>query len=159
MAKMSDLIEMFIKELLEDNADEMIEIQRNELASYFKCAPSQINYVLTTRFSMDKGYLIESQRGGGGSIKIVHVKADNDDLFANVLHEIGDRLTKLKADQILEFLEKQELISAREGKIMRAAVSDRSIMAPVNIKNEMRAGILKGMLLAAYEESYQETEE
>lgn len=72
MAKMSDLIEMFIKELLEDNSSDMIEIQRNELASYFKCAPSQINYVLTTRFSMDKGYLIESQRGGGGSIKIVH---------------------------------------------------------------------------------------
>lgn len=159
MAKMSDLIEMFIKELLEDNANDMIEIQRNELASYFKCAPSQINYVLTTRFSMDKGYLIESQRGGGGSIKIVQVKAGKDDAYANVLHEIGDSITKMKADQVLEFLENQELISAREGKIMRAAISDRSIMAPVNIKNEMRAGILKGMLLAAYEASYEEDEE
>ena len=71
MAKMSDLIEVFIKELLEDSVGDPVEIQRNELAGYFKCAPSQINYVLTTRFSMDKGYLIESQRGGGGSIKII----------------------------------------------------------------------------------------
>lgn len=150
MAKMSDLIEIFIKELLEDNAEDMVEIQRNELASYFKCAPSQINYVLTTRFSLDKGYLIESQRGGGGFIKIVHIKPEREDAFANVIQEIGDAITKLRGDQMIEFLENQELITPREGKIMKAAISDRSIMAPVNLRNEMRAGILKGMLLAAY---------
>lgn len=151
MAKMSDLIEIFIKELFEDNADDMVEIQRNELASYFKCAPSQINYVLTTRFSVDKGYLIESQRGGGGSIKIVHVKQERDDAFTSVLGEIGDSITAMKADQVIAFLENQGFISQREGKIMRAAVSDRAVMVPVNRRNEMRAVILKGMILAAYD--------
>lgn len=158
MAKMSDLIEIFIKELFEDNAGDIVEIQRNELASYFKCAPSQINYVLTTRFSLDKGYLIESQRGGGGFIKIVHIKTDRKDAFANVMQEIGDGITKLRADQMIEFLENQELITQREGKIMKAAISDRSIMAPVNLRNEMRASILKGMLLAAYDSEKEESE-
>ena len=150
MAKMSDLIEVFIKELFEDTAADVVEIQRNELASYFKCAPSQINYVLTTRFSVDKGYLIESQRGGGGSIKIVHVKQDRDSAFASVLEEVGDSTTVMKADQIITFIQQQGYISQREGKIMRAAISDRAVAAPVNMRNEIRAGILKAMLLSAY---------
>ena len=70
MAILSDSIEQFIKSLLEEY-DEMIELQRNELANYFSCAPSQINYVLATRFSPEKGYYVESKRGGGGHIKLV----------------------------------------------------------------------------------------
>ena len=151
MAKMSDLIEIFIKELFEDTGEEMVEIQRNELASYFKCAPSQINYVLTTRFSMDKGYLIESQRGGGGSIKIAHMEVEKDQYFESLMIEIGESITRLKADQVIRLLEEQETISHREGKIMRAAISDRSIRGPINIKNEIRANILKAMLLSIYD--------
>ena len=151
MAKMSDLIEVFIKELLDDSVGDPVEIQRNELAGYFKCAPSQINYVLTTRFSMDKGYLIESHRGGGGSIKIIKLQLSQEDFFANLLKEIGDSITKLKADQITDLVQGKELITEREAKLIKAATSDRSITAPVNIKNEIRAGILKGMLLSVYE--------
>lgn len=148
MAKMSDLIEVFIKELLEDSVGDPVEIQRNELAGYFKCAPSQINYVLTTRFSMDKGYLIESQRGGGGSIKIIKIELSSEDFVTNVLKEIGDSITKLKADQITELIEDKELITEREGKLIKAATADRSITGPVNIKNDIRAGILKSMILS-----------
>ena len=151
MAKMSDLIEVFIKELLDDSVGDPVEIQRNELAGYFKCAPSQINYVLTTRFSMDKGYLIESHRGGGGSIKIIKLQLSQEDFFANLLKEIGESITKLKADQITDLVQGKELISEREAKLIKAATSDRSITGPVNIKNEIRAGILKGMLLSVYE--------
>lgn len=151
MAKMSDLIEVFIKELLEDSVGDPVEIQRNELAGYFKCAPSQINYVLTTRFSMDKGYLIESQRGGGGSIKIIKLEMSEEDFLVNVLKEIGDSITKLKADQIVDLVRDRNMITEREGRLIKSATADRSISAPVNIKNEIRAGILKGMLLSVSE--------
>ncbi|MBR2576546.1 MAG: CtsR family transcriptional regulator [Firmicutes bacterium] len=148
MAKMSDLIEVFIKELLEDSASEPVEIQRNELAGYFKCAPSQINYVLTTRFSMDKGYRIESQRGGGGSIKIIKMNLSSDDFYTALLQETGDSITVLKAGQMIDLLLEKELISEREDRLMKAAVSDRAIAGPVNLRNEMRAGILKNMILS-----------
>lgn len=151
MAKMSDLIEMFIKELLEDSLGDPVEIQRNELAGYFKCAPSQINYVLTTRFSMDKGYLIESQRGGGGSIKILRLELSNEDFIVSLLKEIGTSISKLKADQITDLVLEKELITEREAKLIKAATGDRAITGPVNVKNEVRAGILKSMILSIYE--------
>jgi len=148
MAKMSDLIEVFIKELLEDSVGDPVEIQRNELAGYFKCAPSQINYVLTTRFSMDKGYLIESHRGGGGSIKIVQMQLSSDDMKSRLLKEIGDSITALKAEQITDLLADKGLVTEKEARLMKAATNDRAIAAPVSIKNELRAGILKNMLLS-----------
>ncbi len=151
MAKMSDLIEVFIKELLEESETEPVEIQRNELAGYFKCAPSQINYVLTTRFSMDKGYRIESQRGGGGSIKIIKMNLSPDDFYSAMLQETGEAITMLKAGQMIDLMKERELITERESRLMKAAVSDRAISGPVNIKNEIRAGILKNMILAVCE--------
>ncbi len=153
MAKMSDLIEVFIKELLEDSVGDPVEIQRNELAGYFKCAPSQINYVLTTRFSMEKGYLIESQRGGGGSIKIIRLEMTRDNFITNILKEIGDSITKLKADQITELIYEREMITSREARLIKAATADRSISGPVNLKNDIRASLLKGMLLSVCETS------
>ena len=76
MARLSDVIENFIKDMLVENGGEEILIQRNELADQFRCAPSQINYVLTTRFTYDKGYVIESRRGGGGYIIIKQLKIE-----------------------------------------------------------------------------------
>ena len=84
MAVLSDNIEQFIKSLLNEY-DEMVELQRNELASYFSCAPSQINYVLATRFSPEKGYYIESKRGGGGYIKLTRVDANKQAYISAVL--------------------------------------------------------------------------
>ncbi|MFA5528507.1 MAG: CtsR family transcriptional regulator [Peptostreptococcales bacterium] len=148
MANISDIIELFIKDLLVDADDQAIEIQRNELANYFKCAPSQINYVLTTRFSIDKGYVIESRRGGGGSIKIIQKDMTNDQYIEGLMAEVGNNIGRSKAIQIIEMLYEREIISYTEGEIMRAAVSDRSIQSPINIKNELRASILKNMMLA-----------
>ena len=73
MARLSDIIENFIKEMLSESSNDQVQIQRNELADQFRCAPSQINYVLTTRFTGEKGYVIESRRGGGGHIIIKQV--------------------------------------------------------------------------------------
>lgn len=151
MAKMSDLIEVFIKELLEDSLGETVEIQRNELAGYFKCAPSQINYVLTTRFSVDKGYLIESQRGGGGSIKIIKLELEEEDFLTRLMREVGDSITQLRAEQTVDLLKERNVITGREAGLIKAASADRSLAAPVNLRNQLRASLLKNMLITLKE--------
>ncbi len=150
MQKVSDIIELFLKELLDDNTNKSIEIQRNELANYFRCAPSQINYVLTTRFSIDKGYLVESRRGGGGSIKIVRIELDEKAFIVRLLDEVGEGITKQKSDQLIEAMLERKIINSREKHIIKAAISDRSIQSPISIKNQLRANILKNIILAIH---------
>ncbi len=152
MSRVSDIIEVFIKELLEEADDCAIEIQRNELANYFNCAPSQINYVLTTRFSLDKGYLIESRRGGGGHIKIIKMDMDQNRYIQHLLNEIGDSISKMKAASIINTLQERKFISEREGLILRVAISDRSLNTPINIKNRVRANLLKSILIAIFQD-------
>lgn len=150
MARLSDLIEIFIKELLEDANNRTVEIQRNELANYFNCAPSQINYVLTTRFSVGKGYLIESRRGGGGNIKIVRIHSEQDKFMKVLMDEIGGAIGKMKAMSIINILKERGFITDRETSMMIGAISDRSIQTPVNIKDEVRANLLKSMIAAMF---------
>lgn len=151
MARLSDIIEIFIKELLKDANDRAVEIQRNELASYFDCAPSQINYVLTTRFTLDKGYLVESRRGGGGHIKIVKMNIDKNQYIKILLEQIGDAISKMKGASIINMLKERGFITEREALLMTVAISDRSINTPINIKDEVRANLLKRMVIALLE--------
>jgi len=148
MSRISNLIEEFIKNLLNNTENGSIEIQRNELAQYFDCAPSQINYVLTTRFTTDKGYYIESRRGGGGYIKIIKVNITNDKNIHNLISNIiGESITKAKAYSIIDGFVEEELVTERESKLMKVALADRTLSnASVN-KNELRASMLKNMLL------------
>lgn len=148
MPGMSNLIERFIKEMLEEAEDGIIEIGRNELAEQFGCAPSQINYVLTTRFTPYKGYYIESRRGGGGYIKIVKVGIEEDEAMEDlIINAIGDSITKNKAYHIIEGLVEEEIISIREGYMMKAAIEDNALRNAATNKNRLRADILKNMLL------------
>ncbi|MCC5910776.1 MAG: CtsR family transcriptional regulator [Clostridiaceae bacterium] len=149
MARISDVIEVFLKELISDSKNRTIEIQRNELAKYFDCSPSQINYVLTTRFDYVHGYYIESQRGGGGYIKIKKLTMDHrDGIYAILLKEIANGITKMKGNKLIVSLQERGVISEREAKIMKAAIDDTAIISPLNIKDEIRANILKNMLAA-----------
>ena len=112
MAGLSNLIEEFIKNLI-DEMNGVVEIQRNELASYIDCTPSQINYVLSTRFTPYKGYYIESKRGGGGYIKIVKVDLNesNGFDFEHIINDlIGDSITEAKAIDIIETFFEEGLI-------------------------------------------------
>lgn len=149
MPGLSNSIERFIKSMIEIAEDGIIEIQRNELAEKFDCAPSQINYVLTTRFTPYKGYYIESRRGGGGYIKIVKVSIDEYEDINNIIVEtIGESITKNKAYHIIEGLVEEKLISIREGDIIKAAIGDRAIINEnVSNRNKLRADILKNILL------------
>ncbi|MFA5524351.1 MAG: CtsR family transcriptional regulator [Tissierellales bacterium] len=148
MSRISNIIEDFIKNLFDDANNGAIEIQRNELAQYFDCAPSQINYVLTTRFSSDKGYYIESRRGGGGYIKIIKVNINRDKYIQNlILNIIGDSITKSKAYGIIESFLEEDIVTDRECHIMKVVLSDRTLNSASCDKNIIRADILKNMLL------------
>jgi transcriptional regulator CtsR len=147
MSGLSNLIEKFIISLLEE-ANGSVEIQRNELAEYFDCAPSQINYVLSTRFTPYKGYYIESRRGGGGYIKIVKVSFDeNEDINDIIVNTIGDSITKNKAFDIVDSLRDEDIVTDRESNIIKAAISDSAINCDNSLRNVLRADILKNILL------------
>ena len=147
MARLSDIIENFIKEMLNENGGDKILIQRNELADQFRCAPSQINYVLTTRFTHDKGYVIESRRGGGGCIVIKQVNYDGTERRNRLIYEsVGNVITYHNAVSVLENLYHLKLVTEREFEIMKIAINDRTLSESED-KNKIRAGILKGMLM------------
>lgn len=149
MATISDVIEGFIKDLMRQSQGHPIEIQRNEIAKHFDCAPSQINYVLTTRFGTQHGYYIESRRGGGGHIKIIRLKPDRSrPLHQMLMEEVGAGTTKTQATRLIQALEEQKVITNREARLMRAATSDMVLTSPINNKDQLRANILKGMLAA-----------
>ena len=147
--RLSDSIEQFIKELLNEESTE-VELKRNELAEYFGCAPSQINYVLATRFSPDHGYLTESRRGGGGYIRIVRVvQAGSQRLMYLVNDRIGDSLEEEECLRLISQLKEQRIVTADEAALMASAVSTRALSVPVpdSLKNAMRAKMMKSMLM------------
>lgn len=148
MPGLSNIIERFIKEMLEDTHDGIVEIGRNELAEHFGCAPSQINYVLTTRFTPYRGYYIESRRGGGGYIKIIKVRIEEDeDMGDLIVNAIGSSITKNKAHHIIEGLIEEEIVTIREGDLMKASMEDTALGIVTSGRNDLRADILKNMLL------------
>lgn len=153
MSNLSNLIEKVIKDLLNNTDNGVIEIARNQMAEQFQCAPSQINYVLTTRFTSYKGYYIESRQGGGGYIRITKVNINQyqeiDHLIVNI---IGDSITRNKAYHIIESLFEVDIISLRESKIMKSAIADSSLSFDGGNKNKLRADILKNVLLILVEE-------
>ena len=147
-ARLSDMIEDFINALLNES-DGQLELQRNELADYFECAPSQINYVLATRFSVDRGYYIESRRGGGGYIRIIRLDIDDDDYMMYLLRErIGNRISQQAAEDIIYHMLNKGIITRRESIIMKSAIQDKVVTAlPSNIKDSIRANLMKSMLM------------
>lgn len=147
MTRLSDIIEQFIKDLLNDNTEKELTIQRNELANYFSCAPSQINYVLTTRFTTDRGYYIESRRGGGGYIVIKRMNYGTGKSLLDIINEkIAESITYDKASQIIEGLRESGLITDREANIMKIAINDRTLNIN-DSRNVLRADILKSMIM------------
>ena len=148
MARLSDIIESFIKEVLSESGGQQVQIQRNELADQLRCAPSQIKYVLTTRFTYDKGYVIESRRGGGGYIVIKQLANDKADVRNTLINDtIGNSITYHNANSVLEGVYESDLITKRELEIMKMAINDRTLNA-IEDKNKVRAEVLKAMLMA-----------
>ena len=148
MAQLSDNIEQFIKELMCE--DTRVELKRNELAQHFGCAPSQINYVLATRFSVDHGYIIESRRGGG-YVRIVRMQPRGDgNLLDALLTRVGNSVDEETANAIIAHLTDIKLITSNEAALMRAAVSRNALALPISAKDVLRAAVMKNMLIQVF---------
>ena len=148
--RISDSIEQFIKEMLGEDSPE-VELKRNELAEYFGCAPSQINYVLATRFSPSQGYLTESRRGGGGYIRIVRVVETGPQKLAYLVRDrIGDSLSEEEALRIIAHLRDSRMATPSEAALMASALSSKAMAVPLTpeMKGTLRARMMKSMILA-----------
>ena len=147
MKNISDIIEGYLKQIIELEGQGHIEIKRSELADKFQCVPSQINYVINTRFTAERGYLVESKRGGGGYIRILRVKAHSKiDLLENMIFQINHGATQAMAEDIIYRLIDEEVITKREAKIMLAAIDRATLRLQLPIRDELRSSILKSML-------------
>ena len=129
----------------EENTD-YIEIQRNELAQQFNCVPSQINYVISTRFKPSQGYYVESKRGGGGNIKIKKVANSKNDYIMHIINNIGDELTSNEVDILISDLLSYDIVEAKEAKLLKVATSDNVLKLKEDL-NKVRARIFKNMLI------------
>lgn len=143
-------IEKFLLNRIELAEKKYIEIGRNELAEYFECAPSQINYVLSTRFTPYKGYYVESRRGGRGYIKIIKLEMTEDQLVNKILNEtIEDKITLDKSVHILNGLVDEKVITEKEKLLIQHSIDDNALKFIDSCdRNIIRASILKNILLA-----------
>jgi len=145
----SDLIAGFINEMLNEE-DGIAELQRADIANRFNCVPSQINYVISTRFSPEHGYIVESRRGGGGYIRIQRVRMDPKQLVMHTINAVGEEVDIKTAAALLSNAVNGRGISEGAAVLMMSAVSD-SALRPIEPfqRNRVRASILKQMLLKA----------
>ena len=148
---MSDMIEEFIKELFNED-DEYIEIQRNDLAEHFNCVPSQINYVISTRFKPSQGYYVESRRGGGGYIKIKKVNMAKNNYLMHIIASLDDQITSNEVDIFLSNFLSYKIISEKEAKLLKVATSDNILSLVHENRDKLRANIFKNMLLNLIED-------
>ena len=143
----SDMIANFINEALNET-DGTTELQRAELANRFNCVPSQINYVISTRFSPERGYIVESRRGGGGYIRISRVQMGTKTLLMHTVNAIGDSIDLKSARALLSNAVMGSALEEDKALLMLAAVSEGAMKpVPAELRDTLRASILKNMLI------------
>lgn len=148
----SDMVAKMISELLEEN-DGTLEIGRNELANRAGCVPSQINYVITSRFTPERGYIVESRRGGGGYLKITRVKMDRNTYLMHFYNAIGDGVDANTARAFVINLYDKEIISPREASLLNVLFSEGSLASiPKEMRDSVRADLFKNAILVLLKE-------
>ena len=148
--RISDVIEEFIKELFEQ--EDYIEIQRNDLAEQFNCVPSQINYVIATRFKPSQGYYVESKRGGGGHIAIRKVNITKSNYLMHIISSMEDQITAQEVDIYISNFLSYQMITEKEAKLLKVATSDNVLTVQQDTRDKLRAKIFKNMLLNLVED-------
>ncbi len=145
---LSDMIAGMIEEMLNEGGGQT-EVRRNDLASRLGCVPSQINYVITSRFTPERGYTIESRRGGGGYIRIVRVPMTKDEYLMHVFHAVGDTLSENESRAFLNNLYEHGIVSEREAAmcahIMSTAATEK---CPPVLRDEMRADMMRRLCMS-----------
>ena len=151
MGNLADSMEYHLKKLLALSASGFLEIKRKELAGKFNCVPSQVNYVLATRFTLEKGYLVESRRGGKGYLRIRKVDTDGWELPGGILEELQQGLiSNGKAVGIIDRLREGKYISIRESHLMEAALRCISGLKNENLQEDLRALLMRRMIEALF---------
>lgn len=147
MARICDLVEIMIKRMIDEN-NGMVEITRSELADQVNCVPSQITYVLSTRFGCGQGYLVESRRGGGGMIRIRRVDLPSaDGYLMHTLSHLGASLSQHQAEVLVRNFLELNLMNLREARLLRAAISDRALSeGGIEHRDRLRMSVFKHML-------------
>ena len=149
MNSLSWEIEQYIKGQMEQAHSDVLEIQRSMLSQLFNCVPSQINYVLSTRFTPAQGYLVESRRGGGGFVRIVcRLLLGEEDLKQVLTETIGEEISQNEAEGLLESLLSQGYLEDRESLILKTMLKDRVIGGDKKSRDTLRANLLKHALSA-----------
>ncbi|MBO8165233.1 MAG: CtsR family transcriptional regulator [Brevibacillus sp.] len=148
MRNISDIIEQHLKRIMQESPNGAVEIQRSELAEMFQCVPSQINYVINTRFTIEKGYIVESKRGGGGYIRIRKAQISNKSRLQELLTEelIRNSITQAAAYAIIDRLLEEGVVNQREAALMKTATSRTVLALETPLRDRLRASILKHMI-------------
>ncbi len=151
MARLSDLIEETIKHMIEQN-DGTVEITRSRLAELVNCVPSQITYVLSTRFTNGQGYLVESRRGGGGWIRVQRVElGTGTDYLMHALNSFGSELSQHEAEIYIGNFLDYGIVTGPHARLMRAALSDNALsQVDVEHRARIRMDIFKNMLTSLF---------
>lgn len=146
---MSDAIEKLLLEMLRES-DGSVEIQRNNLAGELNCVPSQINYVIQTRFTPERGYIIESRRGGGGGVRIRAVSTDTATYPMHIVNAVGNTLSYRTAAVFVQNLLDYECITSREAHLILGAINDKVLPFEADIRDALRARIFKSMITSMF---------
>lgn len=147
MRNISDIIEEYLKSTINKSGEDLLEIKRSEVAKKFQCVPSQINYVIRTRFTIEKGYHVESKRGGGGYIRIIKVSPhEHLNLFDQMIQIIGRNIDQQTAENIIIRLYEEQAITKREANLMISVIDRTLYQANTSHRDEVRANILIAML-------------
>jgi len=148
MATLVDLIETYIRQLIAQAQEGVVDVRRCDLAGEFACAPSQINYVLTTRFTPERGYIVESRRGGGGYIRIISsLEQPDSHVYTAVYELVGEEMSLHEAEDLLQRLHDAGLLElARVAQVRRFLRCETARLRPP-WGDRLRAGIMRGMLL------------
>ncbi|NLF80238.1 MAG: CtsR family transcriptional regulator [Clostridia bacterium] len=156
MSTLANQIEVYLKKLLSATESGVLELKRSDLAEIFMCVPSQINYVLSTRFSSSQGYLVESRRGGGGYLRIIRLSIDNEPNLTALLENGGERRVSRQAgEKLIDRLLEEEFLSKREGMIIKAMIDDRVIGSAANADG-LRCDLINAVLLLLLRDDFSE---
>lgn len=143
-----DMIEKYLREEVDKSSNDILEIKRSDLAELFSCVPSQINYVISTRFAPEMGFYVETRRGGGGYIRIKKINAYEDEIINNIFDKIGNKMSQHVVDVYLKVLLDYNVIDKNAARIIKVATSDKSLQnLSMEDKDVTRANIFKNVVL------------
>ncbi|MEL7568518.1 MAG: CtsR family transcriptional regulator [Dehalobacterium sp.] len=153
MSTLANEIERYLKKMLDISLEGFLEIKRTDLAEMFMCVPSQINYVLETRFTNSQGYHVESRRGGGGYLKIVKLNVKQDeDLLALVNSTVGKMISQQSGEGLIKRLEEEEFLTKRESILIKSIIDTNTLVLGFPDRDLIRARILRAVLISLLRE-------